>query len=196
MNRILMVFLVMCSAAFSASVPIAWTASTTPGVIYMLYGGQSPNFTTNLQSAPIRQNCGTNLQTIVAVPDGHWWFAAQAVNDAVGPPSQLSNMVEWATNSPPTETVSPPFSLRASSNSKRKVVLNWSSSTTPDVTLYRVYQGNSSGDFVEIVKLFDAGAVSYTVSGLSSRRTYLFTVSAANPSFESRMTDPVSIKVK
>ena len=184
------------SASSLTAAVIGWTASTTTGSTYMVYAAQNPDFTSNLLTATIRQNCGTNLQTIVAVHDGRWWCVAQAANDKVGTPSQLSNMVEWATNAPPNESVSPPFNLRASSPSKRKVVLTWSSSVTPGITLYRVYQGTNFGDYAEIVKLFDAGAVTYTVTGLSSRKTYSFTVSAANPLFESRMTDPVSVKVR
>ncbi len=194
-TTILLSMLTLCCAP-AASVKLQWAPSITPGCTYIIYAGQNPNFTTNLLGAPVRQDCGTNIVTIVGVPDGHWWFAAQAVNDKVGFPSDLSNLAEFATNSPPVESVSPPFNLQAASPSKRKVVLNWSSSTTPGVTLYRVYQGTSSGDFVEKVKLFDAGATSYTATGLSSRKTYWFAVSAATPAFESHLSPEVSVRVK
>jgi len=169
---------------------LVWDASPTAGVTYTLYGDKSPDFV-NLANCPIRQSCGTNLTTLINTDGTLWYFTVTAKN-GVGEESAISNVISAGTNPPPS--VIAPSNLRATSTSKRKAVLTWTASPSTSVIQNKVYQGSSPGVYNKSFVTLNTG--SFTVTGLSSRKTYWFSVAAQSDSQESPKSNEVSCKIR
>lgn len=89
----------ICNFAFlicglAGDVTVAWDASPTPGVTnYVLYAHTNLLTATNLASAVVKVNCGTNLSASIEDlhPPSQWYLAATAA--AGGVQSDLSNVL-------------------------------------------------------------------------------------------------------
>lgn len=99
-----------------ADVPLAWDASLTPGVTnYVLYASTNVLTSTNLASAPVRVNVGTNLTARVSdLLPGQWYFAVTVEKGGVQ--SDPSNVL--------------PVEVPASPGTLRTVALQYSATLT------------------------------------------------------------------
>ena len=77
------IFAALTSMASDAK--LAWDASLTTGVTnYVLYASTNILSATNLTSATVRLNVGTNLTaTVEGIQTGQWSFAATAMKDGI-----------------------------------------------------------------------------------------------------------------
>lgn len=69
----------------ASDLKLAWDASPTPGITnYVLYASTNTLTATNLPSAQVRLNVGTNLTaTVTDIKAGQWTFAATAMKDGI-----------------------------------------------------------------------------------------------------------------
>lgn len=78
----------------ASDVTLEWDASPTSDITnYVLYASQTALTATNLPTATVCLNAGTNTTATVTNLTGHWYFVATAQKD--GLESDTSNMVEW-----------------------------------------------------------------------------------------------------
>lgn len=88
--------------AFAGDVSLAWDASPSPSVTsYVLYAHTNSLSATNLASATVRVNAGTNLTALVENlrPPATWYFVCTAV--AGGVQSDPSNQLIVQVPQPP-----------------------------------------------------------------------------------------------
>ncbi|MEZ5591646.1 MAG: PKD domain-containing protein [Gammaproteobacteria bacterium] len=71
-----------------------------------------------------------------------------------------------------------------------QATLTWDPSSSPSVTSYRLYYGQSSGNYTSNINT--GMATSYTVTGLQDGQTYYFAVTATDGSTESDFSNEVS----
>lgn len=85
----------------ASDVKLAWDASPTPGVTnYVLYASTNSLTATNLPTATVRLNVGTNLTASVEnIQPGQWSFAATGMKD--GLESDPSNILIVDVPKPP-----------------------------------------------------------------------------------------------
>lgn len=78
---VLLLVLVLVRSVQAGDVHLAWDASPTPGVTYTLYAHTNSMGATNLTSALVKVNAGTNLTALVENlrPPATWYFVATAV---------------------------------------------------------------------------------------------------------------------
>ena len=88
-------------AAQAQMVSLAWDSSIHPGVTnYTLYASTNSLVATNLATATVRLNCGTNRTgTITDLVPTRWWFTATAWAD--GAQSLPSNVLQVEVPLPP-----------------------------------------------------------------------------------------------
>lgn len=88
-------------AAIGADVRLAWDKSDTASVTnYVFYAHTNSLTATNLASAAVRLNAGTNLTARVErLAAGRWWFVVTAVGE--GMESDPSNTVTVEVPEPP-----------------------------------------------------------------------------------------------
>jgi hypothetical protein len=131
MRKMLLVTAVAAAAALFAGdgvaggVNLAWNASPTPAVTYVLYAHTNDLTATNLSSAIVRLNIGTNLTaTVEALKAGQWCFVATA---------KLNGVESDPSNSLIVEVPEPPSNMRT-------VVLQYSGTLTNfyDVGFFRL----------------------------------------------------------
>jgi hypothetical protein len=93
------IFAAITSMASDAK--LAWDASPTTGVSnYVLYASTNILSATNMTSATVRLNVGTNLTaTVERIQAGQWFFAATAMKD--GLESEPSNILIVDVPTPP-----------------------------------------------------------------------------------------------
>ena len=191
--KTILAILILFAHSLTAAV-LAWNPSTTSGVTYFLYGGKNTSFVNDLVNAPIRQSCGTNLQTLITTDGSLWWFVVTAKN-GLGQESDVSNMVPVGTNAAPPTGISPPTNLRVASPSRRKAVLTWTQSLSTSVVQYKAFSGDAPGGYSK--GYFTGGNTSsYTITGLQRGWTYWFTVRALSASGESPNSNEVSCKIR
>lgn len=102
MNRLLTLLLFMLSPwCMASSINLAWDASPATNVTsYVIYASTNILNATNLASANVRLNVGTNLTaTITDLKAGQWSFAAAAVSGGVE--GDLSNILIVDVPKPP-----------------------------------------------------------------------------------------------
>lgn len=181
------------SAVSATSIEAEWTAATddrsTPEqIVYNVYvarssGGQDWQNPTTTTPAGATSAVVTNLD-----PETEYFVVVRA-KDAAG--NEDGNTTEkFATTPELPDEVKPTFAGLASATaiSQTEIELTWaagSDDTTAAADLvYRIYQATSSGgqDLDTPVATTDAGATSYTVSGLSPGTEYFFVVRAVDES--------------
>lgn len=112
--------------AFAGSLRLAWDASPTPGVEYLLYV-QSDTAPFTYTNYAARVNVGTNLTAhVYQIQPGKWNFAVTAVTNSVE--SDFSNVLPVEVPGPPTNARTVTLQYNASVTST-----NWT-----DVTVFRV----------------------------------------------------------
>lgn len=108
------------------TIRLAWDASTTSGTTnYILYAHTNTLTATNLSSAAVRLNVGTNLTgTVENLRAGRWWFATTA---------QITAVESLPSNVHIEEVPNPPAAMRT-------VVLQYSGTLTNfyDVGFFRL----------------------------------------------------------
>ncbi len=62
-----------------------------------------------------------------------------------------------------------------------QVTLSWNPNTEPDLALYNVYQGTTSGNLSKVAEV-PAGTETYTASGLTNDIPYFFAIDAEDTS--------------
>ena len=97
----LVLFLFMQAIAGASDVQLAWDASPTTNITYTIYGHTNFLTSTNLASAAVKVNAGTNLTALIEgmQPPGRWYFAATA--NLGGLQSDLSNVLILQVPFPP-----------------------------------------------------------------------------------------------
>lgn len=99
--RLSILALVLAFEALGSEVRLAWDASPTPGVTnYVLYAGTNALNATNLTSAVVQLNVGTNLTgTIEGLVPEEWSFTVTAMRDGIE--SDPSNVLIVEVPQPP-----------------------------------------------------------------------------------------------
>ena len=63
-----------------------------------------------------------------------------------------------------------------------QVTLGWDQNTEPDLAGYKIYYGNSSGNYTESVNIISGNVTTCTISDLIEGQTYYFAATAQNSS--------------
>jgi acid phosphatase type 7 len=98
--------------------------------------------------------------------------------DSTGAVRDYFTIVKSGSTPPPTPPVAP-ANLAVGQNGKKKLLLNWTQSSSPGVTQNRIYRSTVNGGPYSLVATIPAGT-SYQNSGLSSGTTYYYVVTAVN----------------
>lgn len=101
MKTILLLLFAGLLSASAADIQLAWDESPTTGVTnYVLYASTNALNASNLQTAAVRLNVGTNLTaTVEDIQPGQWSFAATA--QKMGVESAPSNILLVDVPTPP-----------------------------------------------------------------------------------------------
>lgn len=81
----LLITLLTAASLKAADVRLGWNPSPTPGVTnYTLYASTNALSATNLQSATVKVNVGTNITvTLTDIAPGLWWLTVTAGKDGI-----------------------------------------------------------------------------------------------------------------
>ena len=115
------------------------------------------------------------------------WSSASQLKEIV-PQSQL--YPGSGSGSPPTA----PTGLTAIAQGKKKIVLNWTQSSTPGITGNRVYRSTTSGGPYSLIATLNPTTFSNT--GLTSGTTYYYVVTAVNANGESPNSNQASARAR
>jgi cellulose 1,4-beta-cellobiosidase len=74
-----------------------------------------------------------------------------------------------------------PTNLTVNRSGKKKLVLNWAQSSSPNITQNKIYRATTSGGPYTLVATLPA-STSYQNGGLTSGTTYFYVVTAVNSS--------------
>ena len=97
--------ILLAASGLASNVRLAWNGSVTPGVTnYVLYAHTNALTATNLSSALVRVDVGTNLTaTVEGLNPGQWCFVATA---------RLNGVESDPSNSLTVEVPGPPANMR------------------------------------------------------------------------------------
>jgi acid phosphatase type 7 len=119
----------------------------------------------------------TSYTDTTAVNGTTYYYVVTAQNSQ----GESSNSTEAsATPQPPAAPVAP-TNLTVSRGGKKKLVLNWTQSASPNITQNKIYRSTTSGGPYTLVATIPA-ATSYQNNGLTSGATYYYVVTAVNSS--------------
>lgn len=177
--------LLTATATGPAVVNLAWKASSTAGVSYTVFMGDSANTINEVAGSALG---GTSLTLTNLTPATSYFFTVKAVlQTALSSVSNTANATTRAAVAP-----APATALTGKEVSPTEVDLTWQPSTTPNVT-YNVYVGPSAGSPGTLLagKLSQAA---YQVKGLQPGTTYYFTVVAVAYNLRSPFSNAFAAK--
>jgi O-glycosyl hydrolase len=156
----------------NAQVGLSWTAS--PGATsYNVYRSTTSGGPYTAIASPT-----TASYTDTTVANGTpYYYVVTAVNSS----GESGNSSEVSAT--PAAGVAPaaPTGLVASASGKHRIVLNWTQSTSPNITLNNIYRSTvNGGPYTEIASM--AATTSYADTSVSSGTTYYYVVTAVNSS--------------
>jgi acid phosphatase type 7 len=128
--------------------------------------------------AVIAPNIATTGYTDTTAANGTTYYYVVSAMNANGESADSSEVS--ATPSAPTAPAAP-SNLVASQSGKKKIALTWTQSASPNVTTNRIYRSTVNGGPYSLIASVPA-ATSYQNSGLVSRTTYYYVVTAVNSS--------------
>jgi hypothetical protein len=162
---LILVWIVLGLRALGVPVPVGnvtlgWDPSTAPDVAgYRLYVGEtSGNYTSVIDVGNATTATVSNLTV------GTTYYFALTAYDSTGLESPLSSEISYVVAGPPP----PP--------AQGSVTLAWDGSSAPDVAGYRVYYGQTSQNYSQMLDV--GSATSAKISGLTVGVTYYFVVTA------------------
>jgi len=177
--------LLIATATGPDVINLAWKASSTAGVSYTVFMGNSANTINEIAGSALG---GTSLTLTNLTPVTSYFFTVKAVlQTALSSVSNTANATTMAAIAP-----APATALTGKEVSSTEVDLTWQPSTSPNVT-YNVYVGSSAGSPGTLL----AGKVSqaaYQVKDLQPGTTYYFTVVAVAYNLRSPVTKAFAAK--
>jgi endoglucanase len=171
------------TAVSSSQINLSWTASTTAGVTYSVYSGNS---------AVASGLGGTSYSATGLNASTTYSYTVVAVSSTGT--STASNAASATTPAQTTPTPAAPSGLSASPASASQINLNWQPSATSGVT-YSVFMGTANGVTANQV---GSGLTStnFSVSGLQDSTTYYFTVKAVAGGVSSAASNQASAQTQ
>lgn len=177
--------LLTATATGPAAINLAWKASSTLGVSYTVFMGNSANTIHEVAGSALG---GTSLTLTNLTPATSYFFTVKAVlQTALSSVSNTANATTKAAVAP-----APATALTGKEVSSTEVDLTWQPSTTPNVT-YNVYVSPSAG----LPGTLLAGKLShaaYQAKALQPGTTYYFTVVAVAYNLGSPVSNTVAVK--
>ncbi len=153
-------------------IPLSWGVSNEENVCgYVIYRGESKSEPLE-KLAKVRGRLNTSYIDKNLPDNATYCYSISAYNEA-GAVSKPSPVVCATTKKPPMG----PYNLIAKRQGACKVALNWNPSTTPDVTLYEIYRGESEESFSKIKEVSSA-YITFMDIGLTPGKTYFYKVRA------------------
>ena len=121
-----------------------------------------------------------------------YYYVVSAVNGCGE--SANSTEVSAVPAPPPVVVIAPPTKLNANA-AKRKVMLTWTQSVTPNITQNKIYRATTTGGPYTVIATI-AAQTSYTDTQVTGGITYFYVVSALTANGESGPSGQVSAKPK
>jgi fibronectin type 3 domain-containing protein len=166
----------LAALAGNAQVSLSWNAST---------GATSYNVKRSTVSGGPYTVVGTATSpsfTDTSASNGTTYFYVVSAVNANGESANSTQVSATPSATPPA----PPTNLGASSGKpKGGVTLTWTQSTSPGLTQNRIYRRVSTGTYPATPTATIAPATSFVDTGLTSRTTYCYQVTAVNGTGES-----------
>ena len=117
----------------------------------------------------------TSYTDTTAVNGTTYYYVVTAQNSQ----GESGNSTEASATPQPSAAPAAPTNLTVSRGGKKKLVLNWTQSASPNITQNRIYRSPTSGGPYTLVATIPA-ATSYQNNGLTSGATYYYVVTAVN----------------
>ena len=117
----------------------------------------------------------TSYTDTTAVNGTTYYYVVTAQNSQ----GESGNSTEASATPQPPAAPAAPTNLTVSRGGKKKLVLNWTQSASPNITQNRIYRSTTSGGPYTLVATIPATA-SYQNNGLTSGATYYYVVTAVN----------------
>lgn len=168
----------------NSQVALTWNASAS-ATSYNVQRGTTPGgpYTT------IAPNVTATSHTDTTVANGTTYYY---VVSAVNADGESANSSEVSATPNPAMPPTAPTNLTASQSGKKKIALAWTQSTSPNIVSNRVYRSTFNSGPYSVVATIPA-TTSYQNSGLVSRTTYYYRVTALNSAgLESTQSDLAS----
>jgi hypothetical protein len=165
------------TAASSAAINLAWTASPTSGVTYTVFRSTTAGFTAGAANQIATGLTGLTYTSSGLAASTTYYFLVQANN--AGGASASSNQATATTQAATLPAA--PTGLTATAASSTAINLAWTASTTSGVT-YSVFRSTTSGFTAGAANQIATGltAVTYADSGLTPSTQYYYLARANN----------------
>jgi rhamnogalacturonan endolyase len=160
------------TAVSSSRIDLSWTDDSSDEDGFKIE--RSTDGTSFTQIATVGANVTTYSDTGLSASTTYY-YRVRAHNSAGD--SSYSNTANATTQA--ASAPAAPTNLTAQSPRKRQIALNWTQSTSPNITENQVYRSTTSGGPYSLVATLSA-TTSYTDTGLSSGTTYHYVVTARN----------------
>jgi hypothetical protein len=170
-------------AVSSTLINLAWAASATVGVGYVIYSGSSATSQTEVVASGVT---ATSYAASGLNPSTAYYFSVKATDQ--GGTSAVSNIASATTKAPTVPSA--PSALIAKVVSATEIDLSWSASASTGVT-YNVYGSTTPGGSGS---LLGSGmtATTFQATGLKASTTYYFSARAVSSGLISTASNSVS----